>query len=405
MVLTIEYTKYEDCDEDDIFCKKKAVRSVIKNDDKILYPSHPWPTEGYLKTSGGVARVVTKNSVDISYKLPSIEQCKVYTSYEGTLIRVFWFDGIWRVSTNKKIDALESKWGGDESFFEIFQNNLKELGIIDAEKYFEENLKKNRLYMFYMRATKDTKIVCNPENNPNPVLLVDIIERDSKGFKSIDQTLEHIPRAVPIEAKTVKEAVLSIAKKSPFEAQGVIIMVRNSGSGMVDFIIKISTEKYAKLKSLRNNDPNKAKRYYEVRSGGNHEDIKLYKLMYPELDTFFRQEDKRLDVAVNSLERLYKTYFAPRAPLRKQAPELAQSTYEFLKRLDANKTLMGALLAQDTKLQLGIVNYMNDKTAIELVKKIPKFKTATGTTKGKPFKKLNIDYTLKMGYRQSSGGL
>lgn len=45
--------------------------------------------------------------------------------YEGSLLRIFYFQDKWNVATSRKLSAFESKWGSVTSFGELFQEYLK----------------------------------------------------------------------------------------------------------------------------------------------------------------------------------------------------------------------------------------------------------------------------------------
>jgi hypothetical protein len=73
----------------------------------------------------------------------------VEKSIEGTLIRIFYYNNDWIVSTKKCINASKSKWLSDKSFLELFEDCVSKYN-------FMEKLNKSYCYSF---------IIMHPENN------------------------------------------------------------------------------------------------------------------------------------------------------------------------------------------------------------------------------------------------
>ena len=59
--------------------------------------------------------------------LPDIENIFEYTfsnSYEGAIIRVFYFKDKWFYSTHRKLDAFKSRWSSKETFGDTFLKSI-----------------------------------------------------------------------------------------------------------------------------------------------------------------------------------------------------------------------------------------------------------------------------------------
>lgn len=55
----------------------------------------------------------------------------IYEAPPGTVLRVFNHNGVWRLCTNRRLDAFTSKWGNNVSFGEMF---MRALGIVDLKE-------------------------------------------------------------------------------------------------------------------------------------------------------------------------------------------------------------------------------------------------------------------------------
>lgn len=91
--------------------------------------------------------------------------CLFLESHEGTLLRVYFYDGEWKVSTHRKLDAFRSKWSSKMSFGQMFLNGLRNYGIkgeSDEEvfKNFTDTLSIFNTYFVFLCSNKDTQIVC-----------------------------------------------------------------------------------------------------------------------------------------------------------------------------------------------------------------------------------------------------
>ena len=80
-----------------------------------------------------------------------------FIAYEGTYIRVHKYDGVWHLSTFKRIDARTSKWGTcKKSFGSIF---LQRVGGLSS---LVPNLNPNHKYLFQITYPHGYGGVCTP---------------------------------------------------------------------------------------------------------------------------------------------------------------------------------------------------------------------------------------------------
>ena len=159
----------------------KTVRGWIfrKSTKSLCYKSMPYPTE-------------TDTTSD-SAPLPGwvFETGKAFMSVEGTLLRLFYenremetleegksgvsgVSGVWYLSTNKKLDAFQSRWSSRFSFGNMFVHALD--GIFPSTKTVDENilktftetLDKSKVYAFLIRSNQENRVVCRSPTNTVP---------------------------------------------------------------------------------------------------------------------------------------------------------------------------------------------------------------------------------------------
>ena len=133
--------------DDDIV---KRTRGVVFNGDDVVFSGFNYVED------------INVNDKERLNKLESSlnsKNFKVYNSYEGTLIRVFYFGDKWYITTHRKLDAFKSKWAGKNSFGECFKNSINENGNYEL---FFDGLDKRFGYMFLLVNNNDNRIVCVP---------------------------------------------------------------------------------------------------------------------------------------------------------------------------------------------------------------------------------------------------
>ena len=200
---------YVNCDEtsEDFI---KSSRGIIRSGDNII-----------CKTFGFTPEILSTNSEEIKKLLPSIQNYKIYDAEEGAILRLYYHNNKWYLSTHRKINAYHSRWGNpsSQSFgdmfidsleWEIKNGSLKDIVYQNKSDIFNlycEKLDKNKNYTFIVRNTKENRIVCDVPLHPQSYfigsfdnklhLLVEgndssISYPNSYNFNSVDELLNHV---------------------------------------------------------------------------------------------------------------------------------------------------------------------------------------------------------------------
>ena len=269
----------------------KSCRGVIFHGDKLAFKAYPYTDEYSDKDCDQLKDILTDD----------YSKYQFYDAHEGCLIRVFYFNDKWYVTTHRKLDAFRSKWGSKESFGEIFKTAIlheykkedsklhAKLGQVEDETVYEtflNSLNKEFSYMFLIRNTFENRIVCAASAtytvynagtyNSNHDF---IMENDScipyptkHTFSTFDQLREHV-------------------NKAGFESTaGIIIFGENNKQW------KLLNHEYVTLFEARGNEPSIKFRYLQVRMDKDKTNA-LY-FLYPRYaDTFDDYENTIYDVA------------------------------------------------------------------------------------------------------------
>ena len=192
------------------------------------------------------------------YVIPFLQNKEVFAihSYEGTLLRVFYYKSKWYISTHKKIDAYNSKWGCDKSFGELFEQAFKHRYGINPSHNLQEALSSyldtEHVYIFLLQNYIDNRIVCIAPLTPDVILLGHVENHDGHEF-----VLENKNRVLQIHTK--EELINEVEKVDYQKLQGVILINPKTLE-----CIKVIHNDYWDYYMLRNNQPSIIYRFIEL---------------------------------------------------------------------------------------------------------------------------------------------
>jgi len=247
---------YVRCSADDENIIKQC-RGIVFNNENIVMQAFPYTTEFPHSEMSEIEKNIS----------PIFENCSVFDSYEGTLIRVFNFAGKWFTSTHRKLNAFRSKWSSKESFgttfkraleFEVENNqNLKSALPENGEcllERFQTILDPQKQYMFLILHNEENRIVCDAPANPTLFHVGTFV--NSELVMTEDIFIRHPKKHNFTSLNNLVEYVKNINIR---DMQGVIIFAPNNKQ------YKILHEDYIKFFQTRGNEPSIKYRYLQVR--------------------------------------------------------------------------------------------------------------------------------------------
>jgi hypothetical protein len=275
------YLKCSNSDEDII----KQCRGVIFNGDNVVMKAFPY-TEEYT-TSDNLSEIL---------KDVNLEECDIYDAYEGTLIRIFYFNNKWFISTHRKLNAFRSKWASKESFGTTFkraleaeiENNEKlkaliPLGEENTLERFQSILDKSRQYMFLIKNINENRIVCYSE----PPMLYHVGTFIDGNISLTDDI--HIPYPNKLNFRDIETLNKYVDNIDIRYLQGVILFTKNKQ-------YKVYNCDYMDMYKVRGNEPSIKFRYLQVRMDNKYREMLYY--MYPDMkDLFENYENILYDIA------------------------------------------------------------------------------------------------------------
>ena len=362
----------------------KACRGVVMSGGKLVLQTFGYTPEFLVSARDSIQEYIGD----------SLNEYRVFDSHEGSLLRVFYAGNKWYVSTHRKLDAYRSKWASRESFGEIFENALAaeyaenedlrgRVGVIEPgqsasadegtparrlQKAFFGTLDKDKCYCFLVRNTSENRIVCQPPERPT---LYHVGTFDKLGGFELDRDVG-VPRPLENKFTSLDEALNYAKELNPDELQGVILF---SGAKHV----KILTDEYSKLFSVRGNEPSVKYRYLQVRMNNSTTDL-LYQL-YPRYTEIFEDYENKLYAIAQGIYSAYVQRF-----IKKQYVTVPKEEYQVMRAChswhleDRGKNRIS---------QRKVVEKLNEQTPTNLNKMIRHYTTQseedkkTGTVPGR----------------------
>ena len=247
------------------------------------------------RSFGYTPDVVVNDTDRLNTVLPAQDftQTSFYRACEGTVVRLYHYNGEWQISTHRKINAEKSYWAGPtfgEMFSELRQFNCDDLNT-------------DRCYAFLMSHSANRLVYKVPQNQ---LMLIAIWDRSTGSFVQATET--DLPKGTVLPTPVVGmgnvselcHMVDSFADIESFDAAGVIA-IKNDNPGQP---IKIVNEQYDSLRNARGNDPNVRARYVQLRgtpAGG----LLVKFFGEPEYQEAFDAAETEIDTLVRKLHGMY----------------------------------------------------------------------------------------------------
>jgi len=297
----------EDQTEELTLLHYKGVQEDTNQDIKNIRGQITDDQQNIICSSFGYTQEYTVNQKDKYHPLlKDLSKCVCYKSEEGSLLRLFYYEHRWRLSTFKRIDAFESRWSSRKTFGELFVDALSYFFTDGAGKdklsfekddifdVFCNTLNRSLVYTFLLRTNKDTKIVCRPPEHPT----VYFGGSFSDNVRSIENDTM-IPSPEKLEFGSVDELDQFVQKVDPFEYQGVIIMLPDQTT------IKVIQSDALTYKNIRGSEPDIDMSYFRVRK--NKSELDLFTRIFTEVSP--KDMEDQLKTMTLYLHRMYVRRF------------------------------------------------------------------------------------------------
>ena len=273
---------YSECNNDSEEWIKKC-RGIVFHNDKVIMSSLPF-TEEYVPDT-------FNRQTDISSML-------FFPSYEGTLIRTFYFNDKWYVSTYRKLCAYKSKWVSPISFGDQFDEAIRQKYeyVENSRDIFFNTLDIHKQYMFILRHDGQNRVVHSSPDNGPIVYHLCTIDNDKLVFDDNDNVFPNVPQLSFNSTDGICKYVYD--NIDPHKSQG-LLGISKDGTKQ----IKIVHPEYKRLYDIRGNEFNLMFRYIQLRNTTLEKD---FKFLYPLYTNIFDEIEKQIHNLADFLLFVYK---------------------------------------------------------------------------------------------------
>jgi hypothetical protein len=194
-----------------------------------------------------------------------LTNCNITTSCDGSQIKVFYYNGIWVVSTTRRIDASCSYFFSNKSFREMFQDASESLN------WDRDTLNKNCCYSFVL-AHPDNRVVAR---HTKP-FLTHVFTRNMETYEVINDNI-CIPRPQSFSFNN-KNDIWKTIKRLPYYKEGFVVQKG-------DVFIKLVNSKYQEVKDLRGSSNSPLFHYFNLKKQNK---IRTFLSYFPESSETFK---------------------------------------------------------------------------------------------------------------------
>lgn len=333
----------------------KQCRGIVFDGDEMVMKAFSY-TDEYSDRDNSILYSII-NSLE--------EPFYVFDSWEGALIRMFYHNDKWYITTHRKLNAFKSKWASGESYGASFKKALAQQMMVNdvlqqvtrSHEYddclvaFENYLNKDRQYMFLVSNSSSNRIVCNALLEPTMFHVGTFIDGtlDVLDYINIKKPKQH-------EFSSANDIMAYVSSIDYMVNPGVIVVTKNRQ-------FKVSNSHYLDLVKLRGNQPSVKFRYLQVRLD-NVMNTRL-RMLYPEYVGAFNQYEADLHVIAKSIHTAYMNRF-----IHKQYVTVAVADYQIVKQAHSwfNEDRVNRKVTQ--RVIYDILNKQSDVSLNHLIKKL-----------------------------------
>ena len=256
------------------------------------------------------------------------QSARVQEKIDGVIIKVWWHNNEWHISTNGTIDAYKSHINHT---FDNIENNFQTYGqLFDLAK---ENshldfskLDKNNTYMFELISPFAKVVVQHTETK-----LYHIGTRNNLTLEELNEDIE-IEKPKEFDLQSLEDCI-EASKQLPFDNEGYVVVDKFYNR------IKIKSPKYVYVHKIKNNGSvNKDSILQIIREN----EIEEFLVYYPIFEPFISEMKSKIDDILTKIEQENKEYSSKNIESQKDFALLVKeskfASYHFAKRKNQNLT-------------------------------------------------------------------
>jgi hypothetical protein len=203
--------------------------------------------------------------------------------YDGSLIKLYYYQDQWAVSTKRCIEARKARWANYRTFFEMFQEAI-------GSNFDYDTLDKRNCYSF---------VLCHPENR----IVVnyttpEVMHISTRSLDTLEEIACDIPGIEhPLQLKMDWDTFQERLTTNPYYMPGYVL---KSGDQRIVF----ESVKYQAVKELKGNAQDLVYRYLQLKRE-NENEFDEFNNYFPE----YKWVDSQLETLAREAHRSYMEYF------------------------------------------------------------------------------------------------
>lgn len=215
--------------------------------------------------------------------------CQIEESVEGTQIKLFYYQGEWRVATSHCIDAHRANWNGN-NFYELF------LEAAECEKFNFKSMDPKYCHLLVMQHPKNVLVTEFKVPKLIHILSRDMSQNDMPEVK-LDIGLSK--PAIVLNFKSMEELLKDVNENKTIDKEGYIVRDLKSEKR-----IKIMSKVYKEASELRMNNTsnNIAYHYLQLKAQNKVEDYLKY---YEKNRPIFEAIEMKLEDMISEIYQQY----------------------------------------------------------------------------------------------------
>ena len=262
----LQLVHYISSSNDHVNHLRGVIVATSENPPRVVCKSFPYTPE------------FLSNVFDMSDE--DIAKSVAFEGHEGTILRVFYYDKQWYVSTHKKINGTMSRWSSP-TFGELFKECW---GMVNKDDEFDFSiLNQDYCYVFLMSHPLN-RLVCE-QNSP---ALFHVATYDTiNNMKDINVQLSNSMVSYPIVLNFgTKKEVIDYVNTMTWSKYSGIILYSPDGK-----MCKVVNSDYYYRRQIRGNEPNLKLRYLQLERMDKIKPSELIELL-PEKKDYFKKVDR-----------------------------------------------------------------------------------------------------------------
>ena len=228
--------------------------------------------------------------------------------YDGSLVKLYFYNGVWTVATNRCIEARKARWANYRTFFDLFENAAKpeSTGECQRETNPTGECQRPRNCLDYTKLNPRCTysfVLCHPENR----IVVNytepkLIHVSTRNLDTFEETFENIGVEQPLQLKMDWDTFMERMSTNPYYMPGYVLKSRELNSPATRIVFESAN--YQLVKALKGNARDLIYRYLQLKREDSDK-FQQFEMYFPE----FKWIESQMETLAREAHRSYLEFF------------------------------------------------------------------------------------------------